>query len=115
MTAITLPWPGRELSPNGRFHHMAVYRAKKAAKLYAFAVAKEARLGFVAGDVPIMVQLTFHPKTKTAPDCDNAVASCKAYLDGIAEAMRIDDSFFRLRAPIMGEPRKGGAVIVEIG
>lgn len=115
MTAIELSWPPRILSPNGRGHHMAKHRAKKAARAEGFSATKAAKVGLAAGDVPITIKLTFHPKTKNLPDADNAVASCKAYLDGIADALGVDDSCFRLAAPVIAEPVRGGKVVVEIG
>lgn len=111
---IELPWPGRILSPNGRGHYHTVARAKKAAKNAAFLLTKGARIGIVAGDVPVLIKLTFHPMTKNSVDADNLVASCKAYLDGIALALGVDDSFFRLAAPVVAEPVKGGKVVVTI-
>lgn len=112
---ITLSWPPRILSPNGRGHHMAKYRAKKIARAEGYYATKEAKVGIPAGDVPVFVSLTFHPPTKNKPDEDNAVASMKSALDGIADALGLDDSCFKLRAPIMAEPVKGGKVVVTIG
>jgi crossover junction endodeoxyribonuclease RusA len=115
VNVIELPWPPRILSPNGRGHYMDVYRAKKKAKEYAFAVTRAAKIGIAAGDVPILISLRFHPPTKNAPDADNAVASMKAALDGIALALKVDDSAFRLAAPIIAGPVKGGKVIITVG
>lgn len=39
--------------------------------------------------------LAFHFPQKRNRDDDNAAASCKAYRDGIADALRIDDSILR--------------------
>lgn len=109
-----LPWPPRILSPNGRGHHMAVHKAKKKAKrIGGEAVIAAGRLRFPEG-APLAVTLTFHPKTRTAPDQDNAIASLKAYLDGIAGALGVDDKLFRLQQPIMAEPVTGGRVLVSI-
>ena len=111
---VELPWPPRILSPNGRGHHMAVHKAKKKAKrIGGEAVIAAGRPRFPEG-VPLTVTLTFHPKTRTAPDQDNAIASLKAYLDGIAGALGVDDKLFRLQQPIMAEPVKGGRVLVSI-
>jgi crossover junction endodeoxyribonuclease RusA len=62
----------------------------------------------------INVKLTFHPPTKGRRDRDNVQASMKHYLDGIAQALGVDDSRFR---PVSdwGEVCKGGKVIVEVG
>ena len=109
-----LPWPPRILSPNGRGHHMAVHKAKKKAKrIGGEAVIAAGRPRFPEG-VPLAVTLTFHPKSRNAPDQDNAIASLKAYLDGIAAVLGVDDKLLRLQQPIMGEPIKGGRVLVSI-
>ncbi|WP_026009106.1 hypothetical protein ACNFJ7_02120 [Sphingomonas sp. HT-1] len=109
-----LPWPPRILSPNGRGHHMALHAAKKKARrIGGEAVIAAGRPRFPK-DTPLAVTLTFHPKTRTAPDEDNAIASLKAYLDGIATALGVDDKLFRLQRPIMADPVKGGRVLVSI-
>ncbi|WP_313534366.1 hypothetical protein [Sphingomonas sp.] len=109
-----LPWPPRILSPNGRGHHMAVHKAKKKAKrVGGEAVILAGRPRFPK-DAPLAVTLTFHPPMRNAPDEDNAIAGLKAYLDGIAGALGVDDKLFRLQRPIMAEPVKGGRVLVSI-
>lgn len=59
------------------------------------------------------VKLTFRPADKRRRDVDNCIASMKAALDGIASALKADDSNFKLSAEI-GEPRKPACVVVEI-
>ena len=88
--------------------------AKKLAKAEAFILTRAAGLRAPAGDSPIHVALTFYPKTRNRVDADNLIASCKAALDGIAEALGCDDSRFRLAAPVIGEPVKGGRVEVVL-
>lgn len=112
---IVLPWPPRSLNPNGRAHWRVKHRDAKIAKDFAFYATKEARIGVAAGDVPVLVGLTFHPKTATRPDEDNCIASMKAGLDGIALALGLDDQHFRLAAPVIAEPVNGGKVVVTIG
>lgn len=94
MNAVDLPWPHKLLWPNGstgnRYHKS---RETKAHKEWAWAAAKAAKL--VAPDGRIPVQLIFYPKPRgPAPDKDNCQASAKAYLDGIAKAMGVDDRLF---------------------
>jgi len=60
------------------------------------------------------VVLTFSPPDKRRYDDDNLIARCKAYLDGIADALGVDDSRFRLGKPVRAESIKGGNVRVEI-
>jgi len=126
MTAlrITLAWPPRQLSPNGRIHHMERYRFKKAAKDTAYWVTR-AEMGAKFGptftkaehdgksDVPI--KIIAHPIAgKVRPDDDNLLASCKAALDGIALGLGINDRFFRPTGIEWAEPVPNGKVIVEV-
>jgi crossover junction endodeoxyribonuclease RusA len=110
---IELPWPPRALSPNGRAHWGDKRRLVKVARTYASVAARKAKWGIAAGDVPVMLKWTFHPKTKHAVDIDNAAASCKSYADGIADALRVDDKIFR-HEYVMAEPVKGGKVVVVL-
>jgi crossover junction endodeoxyribonuclease RusA len=110
---IELPWPHKILWPNGRTRNTS-YKAAETAKhkLWAWTAAKEAKL--VAPDGRIPVLLRFHPKPKgPAPDKDNAQASAKAYLDGIAKAMGVDDRLFDPRTEIA--PERLSKVVVVIG
>lgn len=109
---VTLPWPSRDLSPNGRVHYMRLHRAKKTAKNSAFVLAKEAGLS-APDDGPIPIHVTAYAKTKTKPDADNLLASMKAYLDGIALAMKVDDKRFQPTVEISDQT--GGYVTVRVG
>ncbi len=113
MITVTLPWPDKTLSPNGRPAHWAVKaRAVKAARHEAaWAVRRTFRTK--PNWTAVQLHWEFHPKTANKPDSDNAESSCKAYRDGIADALGIDDSKFTTTVTI-GEPTKGGAVIVTV-
>lgn len=110
---LTLPWPDRALSPNGRPNRFAKARAIKAAKHIAWAVTLEALRGAKVNWSAVRIHWTFHPKTANSVDDDNAEASCKSFRDGIAKALGIDDAKFRATRS-MGEPIKGGLVRVSI-
>jgi crossover junction endodeoxyribonuclease RusA len=112
---IELPWPSALLSPNARVHWGAKSRATKAARADGYCATRAAKIGIPAGDVPIMVQLTFNPPDQRRRDQDGMLSSCKAYLDGIADALGVNDNAFRLAAPIIAEPIKGGKVVITIG
>lgn len=113
MTSVTLPWPPRILSPNGRGHYMAKHRATTKARGEAKMLAKAARLRAPA-EGPIHLRITFHPPGNHGYDRDNLLASIKASLDGIADAMGVDDNRFRHGEPIVGPVVKGGSVVVEV-
>lgn len=110
---ITLPWPDKSLSPNGRPRHWTVkHKAAKSAKNTAFVLTKQQVKVKIHAD-KLRLHWEFRPKTKHAIDADNAVASCKYYQDGIAQALGVDDSIF-VTTYTIGPPIKGGAVIVTI-
>lgn len=64
---------------------------------------------------PIRLRYTVTPKTAHAIDRDNAVSAMKAYQDGIAAAMGIDDSNFATPEIEFAAPRKPGQVEVRLG
>lgn len=112
--AVTLPWPNKALSPNASGQHWtAKYRASQAAKRTAWALTLEALKGGKVEWPAVAIHWRFHPKTANRIDDDNAEASCKHYRDGIAKALGIDDANFTATRSI-GEPIKGGAVLVTI-
>lgn len=107
---IELPWPPKELSPNAREH----FRVKAAAakeyrnQAYWLAVGK-----LTAPGDPIWVSMTFYPPDKRRRDLDNMFASTKAALDGIADALGVDDQTFGFLLERAG-PSKGGKIVVRI-
>lgn len=63
---------------------------------------------------PLSVSLTFHPPDARRRDLDNCLASCKAQIDGIADALGVNDSLWQIRLS-MGEPlRPHGEVVVTV-
>lgn len=45
---------------------------------------------------PINVCLIFCPPDNRRRDIDGALSSCKAYLDGLADGLRVNDNRFKL-------------------
>jgi crossover junction endodeoxyribonuclease RusA len=111
---IELPFPPKSLWPNGRAHWAIKHRAATSAKLDAFMSMKGYLATMQAPAVPARIVYTIRPKTRNPIDRDNCVAAMKAYQDGICAALGIDDSTLDTPKIIMGEPVKGGAVIVEV-
>jgi crossover junction endodeoxyribonuclease RusA len=109
---LRLPWPDRKLSPNARVHWAAKAKAVKLARETACVMTlcemtKGARM--TANEL----HLKFCPPDRRRRDLDNMIASSKAYIDGICDAIGIDDSQLSLRIS-RGEPTKGGEVIAAI-
>lgn len=109
---IELPFPAKALWPNGRAHWAVKAREAKKHRAWAYTATRAAKIP--KPDGPVNIALTIHPKTAHAIDRDNAIACCKAYFDGIAEALGVDDSTFNTPSLFYGLPRKGGWVRIEI-
>ena len=66
-------------------------------------------------DGSIGYRCTFFPPDRRARDEDNLIASLKSSLDGIAQALRIDDKCFHLLEPAVREPdRPHGHVEIDL-
>lgn len=115
MKELTLPWPSRDLHPNSRGHWSK--RAKAARK----ARADGKLLAMVRGwngtglpDGPLYVWIDGYPTDHRRRDADGLLSSLKPWLDGIADALGIDDRRFVPCTRIRDEVRKGGEVTVRI-
>jgi crossover junction endodeoxyribonuclease RusA len=118
---IELAWPSPKLSPNARVHWAEKSRFTKASKDTAYWITKAAlgaKFGptfkFQHGGEDIPVRLLAHPiKGKARPDADNLIASCKAFLDGIALGLSVDDKHFR---PTLewADPAPNGKLFFEV-
>lgn len=112
--SIELPFPAKVLWPNGRGHWAAKARETKKHKEWAFYAAREALAGLHIVE-QVNWSATFYPKTRNRIDADNAVASLKAYADGIAAALGVNDALFRAPTIHFAEPVKLGKVVIVIG
>lgn len=112
MIAIQLPFPHKVLWPNGRGHWSVKAREVKKHRQWAYAATRAANLPTPEGRVDLVV--TIHPKTRHPIDRDNAIASLKSYLDGIAQALGVDDQTFNTPFLTFGEPVKGGRVLIVV-
>ncbi len=110
-TVIVLPWPPTELSPNARMHWARLAKAKKAYRAACAWQAKAQGAKPVAAD-RLHLTLTFYAPTRRAFDLDNALARCKAGLDGLCDVLGVDDSKWSLT--IRKADTVGGFVRVEI-
>src|SRR3990167_7128305 len=61
------------------------------------------------------VYIVFQPPDNRRYDSDNVLASCKAYLDGIAEALGIDDLAFNPITLFRAAPVKDGLIAFTVG
>lgn len=122
---ITIPGcPSRDLSPNGAQSRHWSYRsrAKAAAKRDAFYSAKEAinvldsrdtLFVFPEGIVDVFTTIAWGSGRRVM-DGDNALASCKALFDGLAQAGVVaNDKQFRFH-PVVQIRDKAGVGYVEV-
>lgn len=121
MIRVELPWPHKALWPNGRPHHMAKAREVKkhrqwanTATLAAYGAFAEVLFDHLFDD-PIPIHIIVHAKPKgPLPDKDGCVSASKAFLDGIADRLGINDRHFAAPTVEFATPRDG-RFIIEIG
>lgn len=109
---ITLPIPSRKLSPNARVHWRVRSKLTKEART-------NARFRSTGFQIPPggfnAYRLTFYWPDLRQRDDDNAAASCKAYRDGIADAIGVDDRTLKFHGPAkMLLDRKNPRLEVEL-
>ena len=116
---VVLPWPDPRVFPNYRLSHhwRASHKQVKAAREDGWAstlAALEARPPGIDKTQRIPVRVRFVPPDKRKRDEDGCLGAVKPYLDGIADALRVDDSLFSL-TPQHDPAAKPGFVEVTIG
>lgn len=109
---LTLPWPSKELSPNARLHYHALAKAKAAFRAECGWIAKVNKPMLPEGR--IRLEIMFHPPSRHHWDLDGLLSRMKSGLDGVCEVWGIDDVRFRPIQIDIGEPVKGGSVILTI-
>jgi len=106
--------PDRDLSPNKRLHHMALYQAKLLAKEEAYLRVLE--VGRPRTILPrAHITITWVAKDRRRRDIDNLFASMKAYIDGLVAAGLIaDDSADHVTYSLRYERGTQEDTIIEI-
>ncbi len=114
MNTVVFPWPPKELNPNARLHWAVLARAKKAYRNACWILAKKAGMSAdTLGDAKAAsVHLAFYRPDKRGRDADNLIASMKAGLDGLADALKVNDNIFRITFDISDDI--GGMVKVTV-
>lgn len=108
---IELPFPPASLSGHNKGHWHS--RSGVVAKHREWARLATLAAGAVApGEGDIRLSITFYPPNRRG-DRVNFPNRCKPLIDGIADAMKVNDSRF-LPAYHFAEPVKNGRVVVEI-
>ncbi len=112
---LTLPWPPSDLSPNARDHYLRKSRVTKAYREQAYWLTSGTGLGDfqLTDDGPITLAFTFHPPDRRKRDLDTMLSSVKAGIDGIADALGVNDVRFEYTLK-RAEPVKNGQVVIHI-
>ena len=109
-----LPWPSKDLSPNARLHWSRVSRLKRAFRARCRAIGESVGVQVLRGsENAVSVHLTFFPPDSRRRDWDNMLAAMKSGLDGLADAMGVDDHRWRVSFDV-AEPEAGGVVLVQV-
>lgn len=111
--AVDLPWPERSLSPNARVHWAKKAKQVKAARALAYWHVMSAGGQPLKGRGEVHVWINAYPPDRRRRDMDNILASCKAYLDGVAQALRVDDARFVLHVRMTDE--LGAKIRIAVG
>lgn len=113
MITCILPWPPMRLNPNVRQHWSAHARAKRLYRAACHIHARAQGVGRLQAE-KVAVRLVFVPPDRRRRDLDNLIAAMKAGLDGLADALGVDDRCFTLAAELLTDGEIGGMVRVEV-
>lgn len=105
---IELPWPSSKLSPNAP----VAWREKILIKKKYKRDCKMLSMGKKISGDKIPVKITFHPPDNRKRDIDNMLASIKYGIDGMCEALGIDDNVLRPMTLDVGEKVKHGKIVI---
>lgn len=92
MIVIDLPWPPSALSPNQRLHWREVAKVKKKYRSDCHMLTLAACSRKISGRHSLMLE--FFPPDGRHRDRDNLLATMKAGIDGVADALGINDREF---------------------
>lgn len=94
---IELPFPPMDLFPNraqGR-HWGSLYKTKSDYRDACTLIAKTKTHGWKHDGWDIHLKLTYVMPDKRMRDADNCLAASKAALDGLSDALMVNDKFFQ--------------------
>lgn len=112
---ITLPWPPKEITPNAkRAAHWSRYRGPAADYRWICQVLTLEALGRHRFIRPPVVNVYFAPPDRRHRDDDNIIGAFKHGRDGIADAIRHDDSTWRPTNHFRPPMPPDGAVVVTL-
>ena len=116
---VELPWPPAELSPNRKNgkHWSSTYDIKTRYQSdcrHLVLLAMRAA-GYVPPKGTLALTITFCAPDKRRRDIDNSLASLKSGLDGVSQALGVDDQHFEPITLKRAAGTKPGMVLIEVG
>lgn len=109
---IRLPWPPKALHAHAKGHWKPKATATKKVRRDAYVMALGAG---VARYPEAELEFSYCPPDRRKRDVHNVHHAMKPVIDGIADAMKVDDNDFRCVFPSkFQDPTKGGCVLVHI-
>jgi crossover junction endodeoxyribonuclease RusA len=113
---IELEFPPASLFPNRKngLHWAVTHKTKKEYRDSAFWLTKQQAAGWTYAGGDIALALIFCMPDKRHRDADNCLAAAKAGLDGMADALGIDDRRFQPVMVFRLADKKPGKLIVGI-
>lgn len=114
---IVLPWPDRVLHPNARPHWHTKAKAAKFAREQGYLLARMAgctSASFAGYDGKLHLFIDYYAKTRNYPDADGCLSSSKSWIDGISDALGVNDRRFVFHPFVKDETHKGGKVCIRI-
>ena len=109
---LTLPWPPSTLSPNSRQHWAQLAKAKKAYRGHCWVQAISQGAHKLDAD-RLEIGLEFVPPNRRKFDLDNLLSRMKSGLDGLVDAIGVDDSRWQISLS-RAEPLAPGFVHITV-
>jgi len=97
MTIIHLSWPDSCLLPNNQrgkklFNASVIKNHRREARMtMASTIGRGDHRAYKLRDNMYTCRIRFHPPDRRRRDLGNMFSACKAYIDGVADALGIDD------------------------
>lgn len=103
------PWPARACFANRKAHWAVKANATKKARAEAHVITRGAINASTDLKSPRTLFVSFYPPKRSGrdPDVQNVIAACKALIDGVADALGVDDSKLIIHWPDIAAEKDG--------
>lgn len=110
---ITFPWYPKQLSPNANVHHFEKAKYKKIYKSECYYHTKAEMPKYPVKTDYTILKITFYKPNNRHMDLDNMLASIKSGIDGMSDALQINDKQFT-QITVIKSDKIGGYIEVEV-